>query len=121
MLGNKCEQGTRLFSQYEKDLFESNVSTFGSAPGEDIGFTEALRWYALGGHSFAGLFEMAGVYKLGNGGMTSFARAVMDEFTGDLLFNTAVQEINHLASGVQVVTAGGELLKAKAVISTIPL
>lgn len=36
-------------SQFEKDIFESNVATFGSAPGTDIGFTEALRWFALGG------------------------------------------------------------------------
>lgn len=113
-----CLEG---FSPYEKNLFGSNVSSFGSAPGKDIAFTEALRWYALGGHNFALLFEMAGVYKLGNGGMTSFARAIMDEFTGDLLFNTAVQEIDNLALGVQVLTTRGERITSKAVISTIPL
>ena len=109
------------FSQYEKALFESNVSSFGSAPGKDIGFTEALRWYALGGHSFRSVLETAGTYKLGNGGMTSFARAIMNEFSGDMLFNSTVREINNLASEVQVVTTRGELLKSKAVISTIPL
>lgn len=41
--------------QWEKDLFESNVNTFGSAPGTDIGFVEALRWFALGGHTLAGV------------------------------------------------------------------
>ena len=109
------------FTQYEKDLFESNVSTFGSAPGKDIAFTEALRWYALGGHNMASLFEMAGIYKLGKGGMTSFAQAILDEFTGDLLFNTTVEEVNHSVSNVQVVTNRGRVLKSKAVISTIPL
>ena len=109
------------FTQYEKDLFESNVSTFGSASGKDIAFTEALRWYALGGHNLASLFEMAGKYKLGKGGMTSFTRAILDEFAGDLLFNTTVREINHSVSSVQVVTNHSQVLKSKAVVSTIPL
>lgn len=55
-------------SSWEKDPSESNVNTFGSASGNDIVFTEALRWYALGGYSMAGIFELAGVCKFGNGG-----------------------------------------------------
>ncbi|KAE8423587.1 hypothetical protein BDV36DRAFT_306102 [Aspergillus pseudocaelatus] len=90
-----------VFSDWEKDLFESNTNTFGSAPGKDIAFTEALRWYALGGHSMAGVFELAGVYKIGNGGMTSFARA------------------NKL--GVRITTSLGQHIKAKYAVSTIPL
>lgn len=109
------------FPEFEKDLFESNVSTFGSAPGSDIGFTEALRWYALGGHSMAGVFEMAGLYKIGRGGMTSFANAILGEYSGDLLFSTAVKEINHVASGIKVVTTSGKYLHAKTVVCTIPL
>ncbi|KAJ5353731.1 hypothetical protein N7541_006295 [Penicillium brevicompactum] len=109
------------FSQFEKDLFESNVSTFGSAPGSDIGFTEALRWYALGGHSMAGVFEMAGLYKIGKGGMTSFANAILNEYTGDLLFSTAVKEINHVTSGIKIVTTSGKCLQAKTIVCTIPL
>ncbi|KAJ5312882.1 hypothetical protein N7508_003712 [Penicillium antarcticum] len=38
------------FSRRERDLFESSTGTFGSAPGKDTAFTEALRWYALGGY-----------------------------------------------------------------------
>ncbi|KAJ5757817.1 uncharacterized protein N7511_006511 [Penicillium nucicola] len=109
------------FTQREKDLFESNASTFGSAPGENIGFTEALRWYALGGHSMARIFELAGIYKIGKGGMTSFARAILQDYGGDVLFRTTVKEINNFASGVKILTSQGECLRAKAVISTIPL
>jgi lysyl oxidase-like protein 2/3/4 len=109
------------FSQREKDLFESNASTFGSAPGKNTGFTEALRWYALGGHNMARVFELAGIYKIGKGGMTSFARSILGDYTGDILFGTAVIEINHAACGVTVVTSHGGYLKAKTVVSTIPL
>jgi lysyl oxidase-like protein 2/3/4 len=106
---------------WEKQLFESNISTFGCAPGKDIGFTEALRWFALGGHSMKGVFELAGAYKLGNGGMTSLARAILDEILGDILLNTAIKEIRQSSSKIEVVTAKGHHLKAKTVISTIPL
>mgnify|MGYP001658245486 CR=1 FL=1 len=52
------------FSQRENDLFESNSSTFGITPGKSTAFTEALRWYALGGHNMTRVFELAGIYKI---------------------------------------------------------
>ncbi|KAL4875679.1 amine oxidase [Aspergillus karnatakaensis] len=108
-------------SRWERELFESNVSTFGSAGCGEIGFVDALRWYALGGYSMAGVFEMAGVYKLGQGGMTGFAEAILEEYKGDSLFDTAVMEIKQVGSGVEVVTASGRKLTARTVVSTIPL
>lgn len=106
---------------WEKELFASNVSTFGSAPVKDIGFVEALRWFALGGHSMAGVFELAGVYKLGSGGMTSFARAILGDFTGHVSFGTVVEQINHGRDMVEVVTKDGRRVGARAVVSTVPL
>lgn len=107
--------------QWEKELFESNINTFGSAPGKDIGFVEALRWFTLGGHSMVGVFELAGIFKLGNGGMTSFARAIWNDFTGDSLFNTPISGIRQSAVGVEIKTIYGQTLRAKLAISTIPL
>lgn len=108
-------------SQFEKDIFESNMATFGSAPGSEIGFAEALRWFALGGHSMAGVFERAGIYKLGNGGMTAFARAILGDFEGDMLFNTVVEEVDQGRNSVSLQTKDGRRIDAKAVVSTIPL
>lgn len=108
-------------SVWEKELFASNVSTFGSAPVKDIGFVEALRWFALGGHTMAGVFELAGVYKLGSGGMTAFARAVLGEFTGHVCFGAVVERINHGREKVEVVMKDGRRVGAGAVVSTIPL
>ncbi|PLB44947.1 amine oxidase [Aspergillus steynii IBT 23096] len=113
-LGDRVPRG-------ERELFESNIGTFGSALCGETGFVDALRWYALGGHTMAGTFERAGMYKLGNGGMTSFAEAILGEYTGDRLFDTAVSEIRHTAKGVEVLTARGERFKAKTIVSTIPL
>jgi lysyl oxidase-like protein 2/3/4 len=108
-------------SQWEKELFESNINTFGSAPGKDIGFVEALRWFALGGHTMVGVFELAGVYKLGYGGMSSFALAIWNEYSGDSLFNTPITEVRQSAAGVEIRTSRGQSIRAKLAISTIPL
>lgn len=107
--------------QRDKELFESNTNTFGSSPGKDIGFVEGLRWYALGRHTFAGVMEMAGTYKIGNGGMTAFARAILEEYTGDRLFNTAVSAIRTTSRGVEVTSVHGQKFTTKSLISTIPL
>jgi lysyl oxidase-like protein 2/3/4 len=69
----------------------------------------------------AGVFELCGVYKLGNGGMTSFARAVLKEYNGHLLFNTVAKKITQNSRGVVVEAENGRQIKARYVISTIPL
>lgn len=89
----KDRLGQLHIPQYEKDVFDSLISSFGSAPGNACGFTEALRWYALGGHTMAGVFELAGIYKLGNGGMTAFAKAILVDYKGHLLLNTTIEKI----------------------------
>ncbi|CBF80378.1 hypothetical protein AN8359.2 [Aspergillus nidulans FGSC A4] len=103
--------GMDKLPQWGKELLESNVNTFGSAPGQHIGFVEALRWYALGGHSMGAIFEKAGVYKLANG----------DEYRGERLFNTAVSEIDNLRNSAQITTRSGQIFTAKAIITTVPL
>jgi lysyl oxidase-like protein 2/3/4 len=109
------------FTKREKGLFESNTNTFGSAPASEIGFVEALRWFALGGHSMAGVFELAGVFKLGKGGMTAFARNMFAEFRGDSIFGGVVKEVKQVAGGVEIRMADGSMKRAKVVVSTIPL
>ncbi|KEF59641.1 lysyl oxidase-like protein 2/3/4 [Exophiala aquamarina CBS 119918] len=105
-----------------KGYFESSINTFGSAPSTEIGFVEALRWYALGGHNMAQVFENAGAYKLGNGGMTSFARSILADARSDILLNTVVSEIiQNNASSVVIKSENGRTFEAKKVISTIPL
>lgn len=107
--------------QADKDLLESLMNSFGSAPGSQTGFVEALRWYALGGHTMAGLWELAGVFKLGGGGMTSLALAILGDYKGDVLLNTPVAAISQDVRGASVSTQTGQQIKAKSVISTIPL
>ena len=107
--------------QYGKGLFETLTGSFGSAPGTDVGFVEVLRWYALAGHSMAQTFELAGVYKIGNGGMTALATAIFSEYAGDVAFNTVVTEVKQTDSIVTVSTQNGGEIKCSTLVSTIPL
>ena len=104
-----------------KDIFEALMGTIGSAPGTDIGFVEPLRWFALGGHTVTGMFEVIETYKLGAGGQTSLARSILGDCRGHIKMNTLVERIDQGQSGVMVTTQDGGQLKAKYVISTIPL
>ncbi len=109
--------------QLEKEIWEALVSTIGDAPAEDIGFAEALRWYTLAGHSMCRAIEIAGTYKIGKGGMTSLASAILDEYNGDLLFNTVIELITQMPDNetVRLTTSNGRSLTSKSVICTIPL
>ncbi|KAF7554874.1 hypothetical protein G7Z17_g2595 [Cylindrodendrum hubeiense] len=107
--------------QIEKDLFDAMISSFGSVPGSECGFTEVLRWYALGNHTMAGVFELAGIYKLGKGGMTSFARSILSEYRGHLLLNTTIDKFEQKGESVVLSAKDGRQIRARYVISTIPL
>ncbi|EKJ71636.1 hypothetical protein FPSE_08082 [Fusarium pseudograminearum CS3096] len=104
-----------------KAYFQGLTNTFGTSPSNEIGFTEALRWYALGGHSLTQLFEEAGLYKLGNGGMTSFAKAIFQDYCGAALFGTEVTQISQTPGKAIITTKDGRSLSAGRVVCTIPL
>lgn len=105
----------------DRDLFETFLGLCGLGKPADIGFTEVLRWYALAGHSMAGMYEQASVYKLGKGGTTSFAKALLNDIRADRLFNTAVAEISQAGGRVNIRTTDNKQLTARTVVCTIPL
>jgi phytoene dehydrogenase-like protein len=105
----------------ERALFEAYMGLCGLGKPDDIGFTEVLRWYALSGHSMAAMYEQTSVYKLGKGGMTSFAKALLSEVHADCLMGTQVVGISQADGKVHVRTNNGREITAGAVVSTIPL
>jgi monoamine oxidase len=105
----------------ERELFESYISLFGLNAAADTGFTEVLRWYSLSGHSMAGVYELTSFYKLGNGGMTQFARAILNDAKCDRLLDTQVSKIDQSGTNVVVTSKNGRIISAQVVISTIPL
>ncbi|EWY92132.1 lysyl oxidase-like protein 2/3/4 [Fusarium oxysporum NRRL 32931] len=105
----------------DKALFETLVNTIGSDNSSEIAFVEPLRWYALGGHSVAGMFEVIQSYKLGPGGQTLFARSILNEYRGHVKFETVIDKIEQAPRGVTITAKDGAVYRTKSVICTIPL
>jgi lysyl oxidase-like protein 2/3/4 len=108
-------------SREDKDVFEAFLRTFGGVTGGELSWTETLRWFALGGHDLERVAEFAGVYKLGNGGMTSLARLILQDYRGDVLMGTTIQEVSQERDFVSLTATNGSRVKAKQVVCTVPL
>lgn len=104
-----------------RSLIELNYTANSGTDAANTAFTGALRWYALGGYTFAGTTAVAGTYKIGNGGMTSLANKMLRETNCDCSFGTEVIGITQDADEVTVQTEDGHLLMAGHIVCTIPL
>lgn len=109
------------FSDLEKEEFESQVASLGSAPCSEIGFVELLRWYALGGHTLAQMFELCGVYKLGKGGMTNLAKEIYNDYLGDIATKAVVKHIDQTSSSITIRLEDNKEIQCESLICTLPL
>ncbi|KAK4891675.1 hypothetical protein LTR27_009683 [Elasticomyces elasticus] len=107
--------------QHERDILESDLNSFGCRPGTEIGWVEALRWYALGGYNMVSLMDAAGTFKLKKGGMTSLAKEMLGEVDYDKLFSTEVVRMDQENDAVTLTTRSGRKVQARHVVCTIPL
>lgn len=113
--------GDEVGSERDKAMFGAFLSTFSGTTVAELGWAEALRWYALAGHDFGRIGEFAGVYKIGEGGTTRLARAILADFHGDVVMSSTVDKITQDDSRVQVSVNGDRQFRAKRVVCTIPL
>ena len=104
-----------------RTLIEMNYTANSGTDAANTAFTGALRWYALGGYTFAGTTAVGGTYKIGNGGMTSLANAISQELSCDRSFGAEVTAIIQDKKGVTVQTRDGHTIAAGHVVCTIPL
>ncbi|KAK4494257.1 hypothetical protein PRZ48_014555 [Zasmidium cellare] len=109
------------WSDEDRDIVEGSFNAAGLAPGRDIAFTAALKWWALGGYDLQGFAATAASFKLGQGGMTGLARRVLAEYNGDRLFGAAVKKIEQQGEGVKIHLDDGKTIAARRVVCTIPL
>lgn len=105
----------------EKNLLKAHFNSIACVNGKLTAFTEALRWYALGGYSMQGMYETVGTFKLGKGGMTSLARSILSDYKGDVLMRATIKKISQDMDSVTLATTTGRYVRARCVICTIPL
>ncbi|KAF2993859.1 hypothetical protein E8E13_000695 [Curvularia kusanoi] len=108
--------------QEDKDLFIPHPNSFGSSVATHLAWTDALRWYAAGGYSFATMYDAVGCFKLGGGGTTNLCRHILAEYQGDRLLNKVVTSVKeNKGSEVTVSCTDGSIYRAQRVVCTIPL
>lgn len=104
-----------------RNLIEMNYTANSGTDAANTAFSGALRWYALGGYTFAGTTAVSGTYKIGNGGMTSLANAMVRDLNCDRSFGTEVTAITQDGEVVTLRTKDGNTLMTGHVVCTIPL
>jgi lysyl oxidase-like protein 2/3/4 len=116
----RLDMMTDLPQQY-KDLIEMHCTSVSNLSADETAFTVPLRWYALGGYTFAGSTAISSMYRIANGGMTSLAKAILSDADYDRVFDREVTAINQNAKGVTVQTGNNSNVTADLAICTIPL
>lgn len=112
---------TTSLTMEARNLIEMNYTANSGTDAANTAFSGALRWYALGGYTFAGTTSVSGTYKIGDGGMTSLANTMVRELNCDRSFGTEVTRIVQDGEGVTLQTKHGKTLTAGHAVCTIPL
>ncbi|MHA3684070.1 flavin monoamine oxidase family protein [Leucobacter sp. HY1908] len=95
-----------------------------NAPLAETGLSSALRWVAATGGHWQLMHEASATYRVVDG-MRGFTDAIAHDVPGEIQLGTRVisvtQESSELGSEAVVVTADGGLIRAKKVVSTLPV
>ncbi|KAJ5556474.1 hypothetical protein N7494_000389 [Penicillium frequentans] len=109
------------FSDEDKSFMATLAGGFGLSHPRDVGFMEAANWFALVGGTNPGINEHCSKYKLGEGGTTSLARAIFEDFSGDFASNSIVAKIFQSSAEVMITLKDGRAIHSRYCVSTIPL
>ncbi|KAF1851637.1 flavin-containing amine oxidase [Cucurbitaria berberidis CBS 394.84] len=121
---DRLNQIKHKFNDVEITVLESMLLQMGGGPIERMGLLDAIRWFALGGHTPLGLNAIALSTRL-RSGQSTLHRKIFDHArcTGKLSysFSTAVDRIEDRDGLVRVTSRNGQTWKARKVICTVPL
>lgn len=107
-------------SEIERIMCDMFLTTCGSAPPEEISWVDMMRMYALSGYSGVVFNDVASRFKIKGGTKTLLDRIAADS-RAQIRLATPVYSVTQTADGVEVVTDADEVIKADALISTVPL
>lgn len=91
-----------------------------NGPLDQVGYAAALRWTAATGGLWNLMHSASAVYRL-PGGNDQLVKAIAGDVRGDIRLNAQVASISHGDAGVSVRTTGGDEIRGKKIISTVPL
>lgn len=91
-----------------------------NAPLDQVGYAAALRWTAATGGLWQLMHSASAVYRLPDGN-DQLVKAIAGDVRGEIRLGVEVSAISHGDGRVSVTTTDGDEIRAKKVISTIPL
>lgn len=91
-----------------------------NGPLDQVGFAAALRWTAATGGLWPLMHSASAVYRL-PGGNDQLVKAIAGDVRGEIRLSTEVSAVSHGDDGASVTTTDGDEIRAKKVISTVPL
>lgn len=86
----------------------------------EVGLSSALRWVAATGGHWQLMHEASATYRV-VGGMSAWTAAIAGEVRGEIRLNTTVSAVTQEGAQAVVTTVGGERIRARRVISTLPI
>ena len=110
----------RVADPHVRDFLDGFVATAVGNRAREAAWVEMLRWYALAGHNYFDLVTALGRYRLREGTRALIAAMVADG-KPHVRLDERITAVEHGGAGATVTTASGEVLSARALISTVPL
>src|ERR1700712_1012119 len=107
-------------SPAERDVLSAEVEALAHGYLDDAGAVSVLRWHALSGSTLQLTQGTGGVYTLGAG-----TKGLIDAMAAQAPFaqwlSTPVESVAPVRGGVEVRTRGGDVLRARTCVFTVPL
>lgn len=103
-----------------RDIVDGYMASQGHNYSEQFAWMEMVRWYALPGHNYTDMNDAIGRFHLANG-TASLLEAMRAEAQAEVRLGTVVKRVAQDETGVSLFTSTGEELRARCVISTVPL
>ena len=91
-----------------------------NAPLDQVGLSSALRWVAATGGHWQLMHEASSTYRV-VGGMREFTAEIARQVPGEIRLGTTVVSVAQDADGAVVETADGTRIRARRVVSTLPV
>lgn len=103
-----------------RDILDGNLAGCGHNYTDKFAWIEMVRWYALPGHNVTDMNDATGRFHFENG-TVSLLNALLAEGHPEVRLGAPVRKVIQDDTHITVVTNSGEELRAKAVVSTVPL
>ncbi len=107
-------------SSLYRDILDGNFAGSGHNYTDKIAWIEMVRWYALSGHNFTDMNDMSARFHFKDG-TVALLNALLAEGKPEVRLGASVRKVIQDETLIAVVTNTGEEMRAKAVVSTIPL